>query len=106
MEINGKPKMLMQKQLGSRQRKRNKYCSLRKPCYPVPMQGNGNQSELEIVIVCFFKNGPTPASFSFMFGLFEQAVLKFLQQINVKNVHLVSGAGIRTHNLLITSLLP
>ena len=30
----------------------------------------------------------------------------FLQQINVKNVHPVSGAGIGTHNLLITSLLP
>ena len=54
----------------------------------------------------FFLNGPTPASFSFIFGLFKQTLLQFLQQINVKNVHPVSGAGIRTHNLLITSLLP
>ena len=29
----------------------------------------------------FFKNGPTPASFSFIFGLFKQASLQFLQQI-------------------------
>ena len=34
----------------------------------------------------FFKNGPTPASFSFIFGLFTQTSLQFLQQINVKNV--------------------
>ena len=44
--------------------------------------------------------------FLFIFGLFKQTLLQFLQQINVKNVHSVSGAGIRTHNLLITSLLP
>ena len=31
----------------------------------------------------FIKNGPTPASFSFIFGLFKQT-LKFLQQIYVK----------------------
>ena len=53
-----------------------------------------------------FLNGPTPASFSFIFGLFKQTLLQFLQQINVKNVHPVSSAGIRTHNLLITSFLP
>ena len=29
-----------------------------------------------------------------------------LQQINVKNVHRLYGAGIQTHNLLIMSLLP
>ena len=45
------------------------------------------------------------ASFLFIFSLFKQT-LQFLQQINVKNVHPVSGAGIRTRNLLITSLLP
>ena len=33
----------------------------------------------------FLKNGPTPASFSFIFGLFKQTI-QFLQQINVKNV--------------------
>ena len=60
---------------------------------------------LSIFFHKFFKNGPTPASFSFIFGLFKQTLLQFLQQINVKNVHPVSGAGIRTHNLLITSLL-
>ena len=32
-----------------------------------------------------FLNGPTPASFSFIFGLFKQT-LQFLQQINVNNV--------------------
>ena len=31
---------------------------------------------------CFF-NGPTPASFSFIFGLFKQT-LQFLQQLYVK----------------------
>ena len=30
------------------------------------------------------KNGPTPASFSFIFGLFKQISLHFLQQIYVK----------------------
>ena len=39
----------------------------------------------------FFKNGPTPASFSFIFGLFKQT-LQFLQY--VENVHPVYGAGI------------
>ena len=45
--------------------------------------------------------GPTPASFSFIFGLFKQTI-QFLQQINVKkcHVHPVYGAGIQTHNLL------
>ena len=32
------------------------------------------------------KNGPSPASFSFSFGLFKQTSLQFLRQINVKNV--------------------
>ena len=54
----------------------------------------------------FLKNGPTPASFPFIFGLFKRTLLQFLQQINVKNVHPVFGAGIRTHNLMIPSLLP
>ena len=39
------------------------------------------------------------------FNLFNQN-FTMLQQINVKNVHPVSGARIRTHNLLIMSLLP
>ena len=41
----------------------------------------------------------------FYFRLFKQT-LQFLQQINVKNVHPVHDAGIRTHNLWSTSLLP
>ena len=36
----------------------------------------------------FLTNGPTPASFPFIFSLFN-LTLQFLQQINVKNVHLV-----------------
>ena len=49
------------------------------------------------------KNGPTPASFSFIFGLFKQT-LQFLQY--VKNVHPVYGDGIRTHDLRNVSLSP
>ena len=33
-----------------------------------------------------FKNGPSSASFWFIFGLFKQTIQN-LQQINVKNVH-------------------
>ena len=51
----------------------------------------------------FFLNGPTPASFSFIFGLFKQT-LQFLQQIIVKNVHPLYGAGNRTHDLWNVSL--
>ena len=43
----------------------------------------------------FLKNGPSPASFSFLFSFFKQ-ILQLLPQINVKNVHPVYGAGIRT----------
>ena len=52
-----------------------------------------------------WKNGPTPASFSFIFGLFKQT-LQFLQQIYVKNVHPVYSAGIWTHDLWNVGLLP
>ena len=47
------------------------------------------------------KNGPTTASFSFIFSLFKQTI-QFLQQINLKkcsNVHPVYGAGIQTFDL-------
>ena len=38
--------------------------------------------------------------FRFIFSLFKQTIqYNVLQQINVKNVLLVYGAGIRTHNL-------
>ena len=39
-----------------------------------------------------------PGLFFVYFRLFKQT-LQFLQQINVKNVHPVYGAGIRTHEL-------
>ena len=39
-----------------------------------------------------------PGLFSIYFRLFKHK-LQFLQQINVKNVHLVNGAGIQTHDL-------
>ena len=51
-----------------------------------------------------FKNGPSSASFWFIFGLFKQTIQN-LQQINVKNVDPGSRAGIRTHDLLIMSIL-
>ena len=53
----------------------------------------------------FFLIWPTSASFLFIFVFFKQT-LQFLQQINVKDVHPVSGTGILTHNLQIKSLLP
>ena len=51
-----------------------------------------------------FKNGPSPASFLFIFDLYKQT-LNVLQQYNEKNVHPVSGVGIRTHYLLNASIL-
>ena len=50
--------------------------------------------------ILFLKKGPTAASFSFIFGLFKQTSIQFLQQFNVKkcHVHPVYGAGIRTHD--------
>ena len=53
-----------------------------------------------------FLNGPSPASFSFIFGLFQTNINTILQQINVKNVHPVYSTGIRTHDLQNLSLLP
>ena len=46
-----------------------------------------------------------PGLFFIYFILFKEA-LQFLPQINVKNVHPVYGAGIRTHDLRNMSLLP
>ena len=46
----------------------------------------------------FFKNGPSPASFSFIFGLFQTNINTILQQIYVKNVHPVYSTRIRTHD--------
>ena len=55
----------------------------------------------------FLNNGPIPASFSFIFGLFKPTSFQFLQQINVKkcHVHPVYNARIRTHDLWNMSLL-
>ena len=50
------------------------------------------------------KNGH-PGLFFVYFHLFKQTS-QFLQQMYVKNVHPVHGAGIWTHNLQILSLLP
>ena len=62
---------------------------------------------MTIAIYLFFvkKKWANPGLFSVYFRLFKQT-LKFLQQINVKNVHEVSSTGIQTHNLMITSLPP
>ena len=46
-----------------------------------------------------------PGLFFVYFRLFKQT-LQFLQQINVKNVHPIYGARIRTHDLQYTSRLP
>ena len=53
--------------------------------------------------ISFFINETFLASFSFIFGLFKQSILNFTT-MNVKHVHPVSGAGIRTHNLLNSAL--
>ena len=53
-----------------------------------------------------FKNGQSPASFSFIFGLFQTNINAILQQINVKKVHPVYATGIQTHDLQNVSLLP
>ena len=46
-----------------------------------------------------------PGLFFFNFRHFKQT-LQFLQQIKVKNIHLVYGTGIRTRDLQNMSLLP
>ena len=52
----------------------------------------------------FLKMGHPRPFLSFIFSLFKQTV-QFLQQCLRKTVHSVSGAVIRTHNLLDVSLL-
>ena len=70
--------------------------------FPLPLD---QSSRLKLDCVYFLKNGPTSASFLFIFVLFKQT-LQFLQQIYVKNVHPVYGAGIQTHDLRNVSLFP
>ena len=53
----------------------------------------------------FLKKGQPRPLFRLFFGLFKQT-LQFLQQIYVKNVHPVYGAGIRTHDLWNVNLFP
>ena len=53
----------------------------------------------------FKKMGQPRPLLLFIFGLYKQISLQILQQINVKNVHPVYGAGIQTHDLR-NSLLP
>ena len=55
--------------------------------------------------ILFWKKWANPGLFSSISGLYKQTI-QFLQQINVKNVHPVNGAGIWTHNLLNMSLHP
>ena len=57
------------------------------------------------IYIIFLKKWANPGLFFIYFRLFKHT-LQFLQQINVKNVHPVYGAGIRTHNLWNMSLLP
>ena len=47
-----------------------------------------------------------PGLFFIYFRLFKQISIQFLQQINVKNVHPVYGAGIQTQELWNMCLLP
>ena len=55
----------------------------------------------------FKKNGPPPASFSFIFGPSQTNNTIFTTNQREKRiVHPVSGAGIQTHDLWNVSLLP
>ena len=42
----------------------------------------------------------------FKTAVFFKQTLEFLQQIHMKNINPVYGAGIRTHDLWIMSLIP
>ena len=53
-------------------------------------------------LLALFLNGPSSSSFSFIFGLLKQSATTYCE----KNVHPISSAGIRTHDLLNISLLP
>ena len=64
-----------------------------------------NKQIVTYFLYFFKKMGHPLASFSFIFYLFKQTI-QFLQQINLKNVHPVYGAGIRTHGLLNMSRHP
>ena len=57
-------------------------------------------------MVLYLKMGQPRPPLLFIFGLFKQTSLQILQQINVKNVHPVYGAGIWTQDPRNESLLP
>ena len=72
---------------------------------PQPFQTSSAERKINTWYVkSFFRMGHSQP-FSFIFGLFKQT-FQFLQQNNVKNVHPVYGARIRTHNLWHMSFLP
>ena len=65
---------------------------------------NLNETSTCVKFLIFIKMGQPRPLLSFIFGLFKQTYLQILQQINVKKVHPVYGAGIRTYDLRNTSL--
>ena len=87
-------------------------CTTKKNC---EWGGGGNVSlsmQCRLTTTCgrkysLLKNGPTPASFSFIFGLFKQTLQLFVTNKCEKcQIHPVYGAWIRTHDLSIMSCLP
>ena len=58
-----------------------------------------------ILAKCLFFKWAIIGLFFSYFRPFQTAV-QCLQQLNVKNDHQIYGAGIRTHDLFIISLLP
>ena len=54
----------------------------------------------------FFKKWAISASFIVYFRPFQTNINIFYNNVMWKNVHPVSGAGIRTHDILYVSLLP
>ena len=61
-----------------------------------------------MILVNSTKNKPCPASFSFIFGDYKQTILFWKKNTYTyeKNALLVSNVKIRTHDLLIMSLIP
>ena len=64
--------------------------------------GNNKFAQFSHILRLFLA---TPASFSFIFDLFQTNINTILQQINVKNVPPVYCAGIHTHDIYNMSLL-
>ena len=49
--------------------------------------------KLKPVFIFIFKNGPSPASFSFIFGLFKNKQYNFYNKSMWKNVMLIQAPG-------------